>query len=383
MILATGAFALCFAVWGLISALAPFFKTHYGLSHTQVSLLIAIPVLLGSVLRLPMGTLADRFGGRLVFSILLFFIVLPCAAIGFTHSYRSLLFWAFWLGMAGTSFSVGVSFTTRWLRPEVQGYGLGIYGAGNIGQSIAVFFAPVIARYLGWRWPYWIFAGAALVWAFYFATTARNAPLTRQPPGILESLRVLYTRPLTWALSIFYFLTFGGFVALGIYLPSLLKEVFHLTPEDAGIRTAGFVVLATLARPLGGWLSDRVGGGRVLAGVFAAVTLLACCLISSDMGYFTVGALGIAASIGLGNGAVFKLVPQYFPRETGTVTGLVGAAGGLGGFFPPLVLGVVKQRTDSYALGFVFLSAYALICLVLNFAVFLRRRTEAAASASP
>lgn len=382
LILATGAFALSFAVWGLISALAPTFKTLYGLSYTQASVLIAIPVLLGSVMRLPMGTLADRFGGRLVFSCLLFFMVLPCAAIGFTRSYQGLLFWAFWLGMAGTSFSIGVSFVTRWLRPEVQGYGLGIYGAGNIGQSVAVFFAPVIARYLGWRWPYWIFAGLTLLWAIYFVRTARDAVLTRQPPTIAESLRVLYTRPLTWVLSIFYFLTFGGFVALGIYLPSLLKEVFHLTPEDAGVRTAGFVVLATLARPLGGWLSDRAGGARVLAGVFAAVTLLAYFLVSADMGYFTVGALGIAASIGLGNGAVFKLVPQYFPHETGTVTGLVGAAGGLGGFFPPLVLGLVKQRTDSYSLGFVFLSAYAVICLALNFVVFLRRRPSVAPAAS-
>ena len=382
LILGTGAFAISFAVWGLISALAPTFKTLYGLSYTQASTLIAIPVLLGSVMRLPMGTLADRFGGRRVFSILLFFMVLPCATIGFTHSYYSLLFWAFWLGMAGTSFSIGVSFVTRWLRPEVQGYGLGIYGAGNIGQSVAVFFGPVVARYLGWRWPYWIFAGIALAWAFYFSTAARDAPLTRTAPGISESLRVLYTQPLTWVLSVFYFLTFGGFVALGIYLPSLLKEVFHLTPEDAGIRTAGFVVLATLARPLGGWLSDRVGGARVLGGVFAAVAILAYCLIPQDMGYFTVGALGIAASIGLGNGAVFKLVPQYFPRETGTVTGLVGAAGGLGGFFPPLVLGYVKQHTDSYTLGFVSLSLYAVICLALNFVAFLRRSPRLAAPAA-
>jgi len=184
LILGTGAFVLSFAVWGLISALAPFFKTLYHLSYTQVSLLIAIPVLLGAVMRLPMGTLADRFGGRLVFSILLFFIVAPCVAIGFTHSYGSLLFWAFWLGMAGTSFSVGVAFVSRWVRPEVQ------------------------------------------------------------------------------------------------------------------------------------------------------------------------------------------------------VTGLVGAAGGLGGFFPPLVLGYVKQRTDSYALGFVFLSAYALICRVLNLLVFLRRQPAEADAAA-
>jgi NNP family nitrate/nitrite transporter-like MFS transporter len=149
-------------------------------------------------------------------------------------------------------------------------------------------------------------------------------------------------------------------------MPSLLKEVFQLTPTDAGARTAGFVVMATLARPLGGWLSDRIGGARVLTWVFAALAVLAFGLTSTLMPVFTVAALGIAFFLGLGNGAVFKLVPQHFPQQVGTVTGLVGAAGGLGGFFPPLVLGLLKDQVGSFTPGFVLLALCALTCLIVD-----------------
>jgi NNP family nitrate/nitrite transporter-like MFS transporter len=156
-------------------------------------------------------------------------------------------------------------------------------------------------------------------------------------------------------------------------MPTLLREVFALTPTDAGARTAGFVVLATLMRPIGGILADKFGGDRILVGVFLAIATLAVFLSSGAIVPFTVGALGCAAALGLGNGAVFKLVPQYFPKETGTVTGLVGAFGGLGGFFPPLELGLIKDAFGSYTLGFVLLSVFALLCLAVNYFSFLRR----------
>ena len=175
----------------------------------------------------------------------------------------------------------------------------------------------------------------------------------------------------------FYFLTFGGFVAFSIYLPVLLKDQFGLKPADAGFRTAGFVVLATLARPLGGWLSDKIGGARVLQTVFLGIIPFALLMSWPAMLPFTVGALGCAFLLGIGNGAVFKLVPQYFPKEVGTVTGLVGAMGGLGGFFPPLLLGFFRDHLHTVWPGFALLAFLSAVLWRTNAAVFLTRQQTA------
>jgi NNP family nitrate/nitrite transporter-like MFS transporter len=193
-------------------------------------------------------------------------------------------------------------------------------------------------------------------------------------------LQPLKSSKTAWILSLFYFLTFGGFVALALYMPTFLREIFNLTPTDAGARTAGFVVLATLMRPVGGMVADRIGGAKLLLFVFGAIAALSLLLSFSTIVLFTIGALGCAAALGLGNGAVFKLVPQYFPKETGTVTGLVGAFGGLGGFFPPLELGLVKDATGSYAFGFALLSAFAVLCLVVDYFVFIRTQSSETAA---
>jgi NNP family nitrate/nitrite transporter-like MFS transporter len=216
-----------------------------------------------------------------------------------------------------------------------------------------------------------------------FYLFARDAPSAAAPKTLGQSLAVLKRAPMAWVLSLFYFLTFGGFVALAVFLPTLLRDVFALSPADAGARTAGFVVLATLTRPVGGILADRIGGARVLYFVFAALAAAGLLMSVAWMPTFTVGALGGAAALGLGNGAVFKLVPQYFPKETATVTGLVGAFGGLGGFFPPLTLGVIQDATGSYSLGFVLLAAFAVGCLAVNYFVLGRRRAPAATAEMP
>jgi MFS family permease len=224
-----------------------------------------------------------------------------------------------------------------------------------------------------------IFHGVAallVVWAAVFAVFARNAPTLGTAPrkGIGDMVQVFTRERLSWLLAAFYFLTFGGFVAFSIYLPTLLKDSFQLSPADAGFRTAGFVVLATLMRPLGGWLSDRIGGARVLSAVFAGVAPFAMLLSWPAMIPFTVGALGCAALLGLGNGAVFKLVPQYFPGQTATVTGLVGAMGGLGGFFPPLLLAFFRSRTGVLWPGFLLLAATAVLLWWANHRVFIPRQ---------
>lgn len=372
LVLSTVSFAISFAVWGMIAPMAKSFQATLHLTEQQTWTMIAIPVILGSIIRLPMGMLADRYGGRIVFGLLLLFIAFPAFMLSFSHSYQQFLLWGLLLGMAGTSFSVGVALTSKWFPPDKQGFALGVYGTGNIGQSVALFGVPVLAGILTWQHTYRLFGAVAFVWGIVFLLFARNAPVTAKPKGVGEMLRVLYTQPFTWLFSLFYFVTFGGFVALSIGLPKLLQEIFHLTKQDAGMRVAGFVLVATLMRPLGGWLSDRIGGAKVLVLVFLGAGILSMGLTIESMIPFTVGALGVAAWIGLGNGAVFKLVPQYFPTDTGTVTGLVGAIGGLGGFFPPIVLGIIKTHMGDYDLGFLLLSVFCQVCLAANYFVFLR-----------
>ena len=375
LVLATLAFALCFAVWGLVAPLAPQFQELYGLSNTQISIVIATPVILGSLFRIPMGLLADRFGGRAVFAGLMLAVVVPVLFIGLLGgSFGGLLFWGFLLGLAGSSFAVGVPFVNRWFPPHMQGLALGIYGMGNIGSAIAAYTAPSVAAAWGWQWAFWAYVVPLVAFAGVFWVMGRDAPTTGPRPSATAGIALFRQELMPWVLSLFYFLTFGGFVAMGLYLPKLLADLFGFTASGAGLRAAGFVVLATVSRPVGGWLADRIGGSRTLTIVFALLPVMALILsFQPGIFLFTIGCLSAAVLFGLGNGAVFKLVAEYYPGKTGAVTGVVGAAGGLGGFFPPLVLGAVRDATGSYTIGFVLLALFAVGCLLVN-ALFLRKR---------
>ena len=364
LVLATGAFAICFAVFGSVSALMPLLKKSLGLNPVQVSIAIAIPVLLGSLGRVPLGMLTDRYGGRLIFTIVMTCSIVPAFLMGYVNDYAQLILCGFFIGIALAVFSVGVSFVSGWYPPEKQGTALGLYGIGTGGQSLAAMFAPLMAGAFGIRWGFWIFGVLLIVWLLLFLWKAENAPRRAPAKSLSEMLAPLRER-MSWVLSLYYFLTFGGFVAMGIYLPIFLTEMFKLTPQDAGMRTAGFVALAVAARPLGGMLADKIGGRKILLWVFPITAVMALLLALPLMSTFTLGALGMAAAIGLGNGAVFKLVPEYFPRSVGAVTGLVGAAGGLGGFFPPLVLGFIKQTTGNFTLGFLLLALFSMGCLLV------------------
>lgn len=383
LVLATVAFALCFSVWGLVAPLAPRFQELYALSGTQISLVIATPVILGSIFRIPLGLLTDRFGGRAVFTALMLLLVFPVVAIGFFGgSFGGLLSWGFLIGLAGASFAVGVPYVSAWFPPERQGLALGVYGMGNIGTAIAAYSAPAIAASLGWEWAFWMFVIPLVVMAIVFWMLGRDAPRTGPRPPVTEGMKVFKDEAMPWVLSLFYFLTFGGFVALGIYLPQLLVDVFALEPTDAGMRAAGFVALATLARPAGGWVADRLGGSQTLLFVFAGLPLLALVLATSPgILLFTFAALAIALLLGLGNGAVFKLVAEMYPGKTGAVTGVVGAAGGLGGFFPPIVMGVVRDATGGYGLGFALLAVFAAGCFIVNVYVMRKRSNEGSVGA--
>ncbi|MBS1881190.1 MAG: MFS transporter, partial [Actinobacteria bacterium] len=269
----------------------------------------------------------------------------------------------FLLGAAGASFAVGVPFVAGWFEPERQGFALGVYGVGNIGTAIAAFSIPALRDGVSQAFAGIVFGVAIAAFGLVWWTLARDAPGERAPVRYGEVLAAGWR---LWRLALFYFVTFGGFVALAIFLPKLLKDWFDYSLTDAGLRAGGFTVVATAARPLGGWLSDRIGPARVLLVAFLGVAVdaggLAWQATDPQIVPTTIFCLTIAALLGLGSGAVFKMVPTEFPTSVGAATGIVGAAGGLGGFFPPLVMGIVKDLTGEFVLGFVFLVFFALAC---------------------
>jgi NNP family nitrate/nitrite transporter-like MFS transporter len=366
--LALLAFTVTFYGWALLGPLGPDLQDDLGLSDVQLSIAVAVPVLLGSLMRIPMGVLTERFGGRRLFTWLLAYSIVPLVALALFHdSFGAIIVLGFLLGFAGASFAIGVPFVNRWYPPERQGAALGIYGAGMGGTVLAGLTAPRIADAMSITAAFLFAAGLVAVVLAVWIAFARDAPVPPRAVSIRDPIAVLGTGRRAWALVLFYFLAFGGFVAMYLYLPKLLTGVHDLSKTDAGARAAGFALLAVIGRPLGGVVSDRIGAEHVLRVCFAAVLVLALGLAA---GYesivpLTICCLTMALALGLGTGAVFKLVPVWYPDKVGAVTGVVGAAGGLGGFFPPLVMGVVKSATGGYALGFILMALVALGCLAV------------------
>jgi NNP family nitrate/nitrite transporter-like MFS transporter len=374
--LATLSFGVCFFAWALLGPLGPDLQDQLDLSDTELALTVSIPVVLGSLMRIPLGVLTDRHGGRVVFSALMAFTPLPLIGLAlFNDSWTAVLIFGFLLGFAGASFAVGVPFVNAWYPPQRQGYALGIYGIGMGGTVAGAFLAPRIVDATSIDAPFWIAAVLVALMAFVFWTRAQDAPGSAhgRTGSMFASLSAFRGRgsARAWALTLFYFMAFGGFVAMFLYLPKLLHGVHELSKPDAGSRAAGFALLAVAARPIGGWLSDRIGARNVLVVSFAGTCVLALMLAASyeHMVPLTIACLTMAVCLGLGTGAVFKLVPQWFPDRVGAVTGVVGAAGGLGGFFPPLLMAFVKSQTDSYALGFILMAVVAAIALGVLLAI--------------
>ncbi|MEV0146044.1 MULTISPECIES: MFS transporter [unclassified Nonomuraea] len=373
LILATTAFAVNFWAWALLSPLGPVYKELLGLSATAVSLLVAVPVIVGSLGRMVLGALTDRYGGRLVFGVVSLAGVVPVLFLAFAQSYPALLAGGLVLGMTGATFAIGVPFVNAWYPPERRGLALGVFGMGNIGTAISGFATPWLAAEFGRATPFVTVAVALVLVGVVFLVLGRDAPsvTTGAAEPFLDRFAAAVRLRVTKELAGMYALTFGGFVAFGVYLPLYLKAVYGLTVADAAARAAGFVVLATLARPVGGWLSDRLGGERVLCWVLAAV--FGCAIVVSfapGMPLATAGFLALAAALGLGNGAVFAILGRAVPAAAvGSATGVVGAAGGLGGFLPPIVMGLIYQATGSYAIGLMLLAAMAFGAFVYCWAV--------------
>jgi NNP family nitrate/nitrite transporter-like MFS transporter len=370
--LATVGFAVNFWAWALLSPLGPRFKESLGLTASQQALLVAVPVVVGSVGRIPVGALTDRFGGRVMFPLISAATVVPVLFIGLAgqDSYPALLVGGFFLGIAGTAFAVGVPFVNAWFPPQRRGLAIGIFGAGMGGTAISALTTVQLVDAGGSATPFLITAVALAAYAVVAWLLLRDAPGRTVPTEPLAArLAATAKLPITWQASILYAIAFGGYVAFSVYLPTYLRTAYGLTQADAANRMAGFVLLAVLMRPVGGWLSDRIGPVPVLAAGYLVVAVGAAVQATTPplMPVGTIAFLSMAAALGAGTGATFALVAKAAPAsKVGSITGVVGAAGGLGGFVPPLVMGFLYGRTGSYGLGLALLSVVALGVLLLT-----------------
>lgn len=370
--LATVGFAVNFWAWALLSPLGARFRAELALSSFQQALLVAVPVVVGSLGRIPVGALTDRYGSRIMFPAVSFATIVPVLFLGLAghDSYAALLVGGFFLGVAGTAFAVGVPFVNAWFPPERRGLAIGVFGAGMGGTAISALTTVKLATSHGVAAPFLLAAAALAIYGVVAALLMRDAPGRAVPtePAVrrlLDTLRL----PVTWQTSALYAVGFGGFVAFSVYLPTYLKTAYALSQTDAANKMAGFVLLAVVMRPVGGWLSDRLRPTTVLAIALAAVAVLAAVQSATPAlaPVGTIAFLGMAAALGAASGAVFALVARLAPAGTvGSVTGVVGAAGGLGGFVPPLLMGSVYGSTGSYAIGLLLLAGVAALALLFS-----------------
>ncbi|WP_277212951.1 MFS transporter [Isoptericola croceus] len=382
--LATVGFAICFWAWALLSPLGNSYGELYALTDFEVSVLVAVPVIVGSLGRIPMGALTDRFGARVMFPLAAALTILPVLFIGFVaDTLLWLLVGGFFLGLGGTTFAIGVPFVNSWYPPARRGTAIGLFGAGMGGTAVASFSTVPIRDAWGDAAPFVIVSAALAVFAVVARLVLCDSPawVPGSGGGMLARTWAIVRLPATLQLSWLYAIGFGGFVAFSVYLPTFLENAYDLEPSDASFRTAGFVVLAVIMRPVGGTLSDRFGGVAVNAVCYAAVMLFAAVIVLQPalMPGATIAFLGMAAGLGASSGATFALVAQMAPADkVGGVTGVVGAAGGLGGFIPPLIMGAVYSVDGDYDLGFGLLAATALLTLLFTLGP-VRRRTRAMA----
>lgn len=376
--LATIGFAVNFWAWALLSPLGPLFRSKHmlgGLTEGDVALMVAVPVVVGSLGRIVVGALTDRYGGRIMFPLISAITIVPILFLAYValDSYALILVGGFFLGIAGTSFAVGVPFVNAWFPPERRGFAVGVFGAGMGGTAISALTTVKLFSNHGHQSPFLITAAVLAVYAVVSWLLLRDAPGRTVPTKpLVARVTAAAKQPITWQAAILYALAFGGYVAFSVYLPAYLRNAYHLTPADAANRMAGFVVVAVILRPIGGWLSDKFGAIPVLTSAYVLVGILAVAA-NNNPPVNTAGALiflVMAGALGAGSGATFALIAQTTePAMVGGVTGLVGAAGGFGGFVPPLLMGYLYGLTDSYNWGLWLLSVSSILTLVLTLTV--------------
>jgi len=367
--LATWVSAINFWAWNMIGPLSTTYAGDMSLSSTQASVLVATPILVGALGRIAVGPLTDRYGGRLMFIVVTVASIPPVLAVGAAGSagsYPLLVAFGLFLGIAGTVFAVGIPFANHWYEPSRRGFATGVFGMGMVGTALSAFFTPRFVAWFGVFTTHVIIAAALALTAVACLLVMRDSPhFTPNTESVLPKLRAAAKLGVTWEMSFLYAIVFGGFVAFSNYLPTYIKTIYGFSAVDAGARTAGFALAAVLARPVGGMLADRIAPKYVvlasLAGT-AAMAFIATLQPPPDV-LSAATFISLAVFLGIGTGGVFAWVARRAPAQSvGAVTGVVAAFGGLGGYFPPLVMGATHDEADNdYTVGLVLLVITALV----------------------
>ncbi len=360
-------FDLSFMVWVLLGPLAVQIAADLQLTPAQKGLMVATPVLAGALLRFVMGVLVDHLKPKkagLIGQVIVISALTAAWLLGI-HTYQQALLLGIGLGFAGAAFAVALPLASRWYPPQHQGAAMGIAGAGNSGTVFAALFAPTLALWYGWNNVFGLALIPLAIALVVYVLLAKDAPESAPPKTMAQYLGVLKDKD-AWWFMFFYSVTFGGFVGLAQSLTIYFNDMYGLPAVTAGYFTAACVFAGSVMRPLGGFIADRIGGIRTLLVMYA---LAATFIFTVSFGFadkWVALAVFVAAmlSLGAGNGAVFQLVPQRFRKEIGVMTGLVGMAGGVGGFYLASSLGFAKQHTGSYQIGFLIFAALAILALV-------------------
>jgi len=402
--LSTFAFTLCFAVWTIFSIIGIRISENLGLSDTQLGLLMATPILTGSISRLFLGIWTDRYGGRLVFGILMLTTSACVYLLTFATTYAMLLVGALGVGLAGGAFIVGVAYTAAWFEPSRQGTALGIFGAGNVGSAVTNFGAPFLLVAFGWEQTAQIYATVLAIMGILFLLLAREDPLAADRRNATAQSFMEQMAPLrelrVWRFALYYFFVFGAFVAMALWLPHYLIGVYGLDIKTAGMIAAMYTIPASLFRILGGWLSDRFGARRVMYWTFSASVICTFLLsypptdyvvhgidgdirftLAMNLPLFVVLIFTLGFFMSLGKAAVYKHIPVYYPMHVGAVGGVVGMIGGLGGFILPLTFGVLSDFTGIWQSCFMLMFVIVAAALAwMHYAIRSAERVEWAAN---
>ena len=384
----TVAFAANFAVWTMFSIIGIKIKQELNLSDTEFGILVATPILTGSVTRLPLGIMTDRFGGRIVFFIQMLLVAIPTYGLAFATEYWQYLVIGLFVGLAGGSFAIGIAYTSAWFEDKRQGTAMGIFGAGNAGAAITNLVAPMIVVAYGWQMVPKVYSIAMVVMAviFWFFTFNDPAQEERKKKGTHVSLKDQLA-PLkelrVWRFGLYYYFVFGGFVALALWLPKYYVGEYEMDLKTASLITMFFTLPSGLIRALGGFLSDKYGARTINWAVFW-VSLVCLFFVSypqttmiihgieGDVNFkvglgvvsFTVLVFVIGIAQGIGKASVYRIIHDYYPNNMGSVGGMVGVIGGLGGFSLPIVFGAVSDLVGVRSSCFMVLFGIVAACMV-------------------